>query len=346
MSLLKQETNYFGLDIGATAIRLVQLKGSGGRPVLVTYGEVTVPVGLTASDSSLDRNKIAEHIRELVRETRVSTNHVVVGLPSASVFASVITTPKLTPTELSKAIKYQADQYVPMSLDEVKLDWAILGQGKTEDEMEVLLVAAPNSAANKCLDIMEKAGLEIVALEANALAVCRALLPPTEAAAVILDMSTFSSDLTVVYRNSPRLVRSVSIGVQTLVKAVAQNLGLDDAQAEQFTYRFGLTSTKLEGQVLKAVKPSLDGLVTEIEKSVKFFTGKYAEVKPEKLIVTGLGVAMPELVTYLANSTGLPVEVGNAWVNVSYPASQQEKLLSVSSQYAAASGLAQRMFVT
>jgi type IV pilus assembly protein PilM len=346
MGLLRQESNYFGLDIGSTAVRLVQLKGSGARPVLVTYGEVKVPAGLTVSDSSLDRQKVAEYIRQLVKETRVSTNHVVLGLPSANVFASVISTPKLTPAELGKAINYQADQYIPMALSEVKLDWAILDSGKSDDEMDVLLVAAPNSAANKYLEIMEKAGLEIVALEANALAVARALVPPSGVAAVILDMSSLSSDLTVVYKNAPRLIRSVSIGVQTFVAAVSQALGLEITQAEQFTYRFGLTSTKLEGQVLKAVRPSLDSLVSEVEKSVKFFTGRYADVKPEKLILTGLGVALPELPTYMANATGLPVEIGNAWVNVSYPAGQQEKLLTISSQFAAASGLAQRMFTS
>lgn len=345
MGLLSQETNYFGLDIGTTAIRLVQLKQSGSKPVLVTYGDVKVPAGLTTSDAAGDRDKIAEFIKQLMRDTRVGTHNVVAGLPSASVFASVVTMPKLSHAELSKAIRYQADQYIPMPLDEVKIDWTLLGPGASDAEVEILLVAAPINSTNKYLEILEKAGLEIVALEANATAVARALVPISDMAVIILDMASLTSDLTVVYKNSPRLIRSIPIGALTFVKSVAQNLSLEEAQAEQFTYRFGLTQTKLEGQVAKAIKPGLDQLIGEIQKSMKFFGERYQSIKLEKLIITGNGVSLPELPTYLANATGLPVEVGNAWINVAYPASQQERLLSVSSEYAVAAGLAQRAFV-
>lgn len=345
MGLLNQETNYFGLDIGSSAIRLVQLRGAGGKPVLVTYGDVKVPDNLTGSDAPGDRVKIAELIKQLMRDTRVGTKNVVAGLSSSNVFASVITMPKLSHAEIDKAIKYQADQYIPMPLNEVKIDWSLLGPGANDQEIEVLLVAAPIMATDKYLEILEKAGLEIVALEANATAVARALVPVSDIAVVILDMGGLTSDLTIVYKNSPRLIRSIGIGAQTFVKAVAQNLNLNDEQAQQFTYRFGLTQSKLEGQVNKAISPSVDVLVSEIGKSIKFFTDRYPQVKIEKLIVTGQGIAIPEYTNYMANATGLPVEVGNSWINISYPASSQERLLSVSSEYAVAAGLAQRTFV-
>lgn len=345
MGLLSQESNYFGLDIGSTAIRLVQLKDSGSRPVLVSYGEVKVPFGLTTSDSQLDRDKIVTHIKQLVNETRTTTKNVVAGLPSANIFASVITTPKLSHAELSKAIKYQADQYIPMALTEVKLAWEVLGSGKTAEELEVLLVAAPNMTANKYLEILEKSGLEILALEANAIAAARALVPSNGAPAIILDLASMSTDLTVVYKNSPRLLRSIPIGSHTFIKAVAQGLGLDDTQAEQFTYRFGLTSSKLEGQVLKAIKPSLDNLIEEVQKSIKFFADRYAETKLEKIVLTGNGIGLPDLATYIANAAGLQVEMGNPWINISYPSKQQEQLMSVSAEYAVAVGLAERSFL-
>src|SRR4051812_6555316 len=135
MGFLHQDNNYFGLDIGTTAIRLVQLKGTGSsRPVLVTYGDIKVPPGVTTSDSSLDREKVAGLVKQLVRNTKASTRDVIVGLPSSAIFASVITTPQLSHAELEKAIKYQSDQYIPMALDQVQLDWAVLGQGANEHE--------------------------------------------------------------------------------------------------------------------------------------------------------------------------------------------------------------------
>lgn len=346
MSLFNKEDNYFGLDIGSTGIRLVQLKKSGAKPALVTYGHIPVPAGMTTSDAAIDLDRVADAIKQLVRETKVSTKNVVAGLPSAKVFASVITTPTLSDSELAKAIKYQAEQYVPMALDQVKMDWSVVDKSPDGKNLEVLIIAAPNTIATKYLEILEKAELEVLALETNATALARALVPQQSGLAVmLLDMSSISTDLTILHNDAPKLIRSVSIGGDTFVRSVAQALGLDDAQAQQFTHKFGLTQTKLEGQVYKALKQGLDTLMEEIDKSIKFFVGRYPDVKLEKIIVTGGTAALPEFPTFLANATGLPVEIGNSWINVSYPAGLQEQLMQLSISYGVASGLAQRMFV-
>jgi type IV pilus assembly protein PilM len=342
MGLFVKDTEFFGLDFGSTAIRLVQLRRGSVHPALVAYGAVPVPSNLTASDAKIDQEKITELVKQLVRENHVPLKNVVVGLPSNKVFATVITTPKLDNAQLAKAIRYQAEQYIPMALDQVKLDWAVVDQSKDGKQLEVLLVAAPNSAIDRYVTILEGAGLEPLALEANATAVARALIPTNNLAVVIVDFGALDSDISIVWNNAPRLIRSVSVGGLTLVRSVAQNLGLDEVQATQFTYKFGLTQSKLEGQVFKAIKPTLDNMVSEVEKSAKYFTGRYPDVKIEKLVVTGTASALPELGPYLANSTGLPVEFGNAWGNVSYPSGLQEKLMSLSSEYAAAVGLAGR----
>jgi type IV pilus assembly protein PilM len=345
MGLFVKETEFFGLDIGSTAIRLVQLRRGGEHPALVAYGALPVPSNLTSSDSKMDQDKVADLIKQLVRENRVTLKNVVVGLSANKVFATVITTPKLDNSQLAKAIRYQAEQYIPMALDQVKLDWAVIDQSKDGKTLEVLLVAAPNSAIDKYVSILEKAGLEPLALEPNATAVARALMPVNNLAVVVVDFGSLDSDISIVWNNAPRLVRSVSVGGTTLVRSVAQNLGLDEVQANQFTFKFGLTQSKLEGQVFKAIKPTLDNLVSEVEKSTKYFLGRYPDVKLEKLVVTGAASSLPELGPFLANSTGLPVEFGNAWVNVSYPSALQDKLMGLSVEYAAAVGLAGRGYM-
>lgn len=345
MGLIVKDTEFFGLDLGSTAIRLVQLRRGSMHPALVAYGALPVPSNLTSSDSKMDQDKLSEMIKQLVHENRVTLKNVVVGLPANKVFATVITTPKLDNSQLAKAIRYQAEQYIPMALDQVKLDWAVIDQSKDGKQLEVLLVAAANSVVEKYMAMLEKAGLEPLALEANATAVARALVPPSSLAVVMVDFGSLDSDISIVWNNSPRLIRSVAVGGLTLVRSVAQNLGLDEVQATQFTYKFGLTQSKLEGQVFKAIKPTLDNLVSEVEKSVKYFSGRYPEVKLEKLVITGAASALPELGPFLANSTGMPVEFGNAWVNVSYPSGLQEKLMGLSSEYAAAVGLAGRGYM-
>jgi type IV pilus assembly protein PilM len=343
--MLSRDSDYFGLDIGETAIRIVQLKRSGGHPSLVSYGDAPISAGMARSDSAADSEHLASMISKLVKDLHLTTNNVVTGLPAAKVFASIVTTPKLSDAELAKAIPLQADQYIPMPVDQVKLDWSVLGPGATPNELEVLLVAAPNSVTTKYLHILEAAGLEVMALEINSTALYRALVPPTSPPVLVLDIGAVASDLSIIYQHTPRLIRSINVGGQTLVKAASQSLGLDEPQAEQFVHKFGMTQTKLEGQVFKAIKSSIDILVEETQKSIQFFTSRYPQAKLEKLILTGGTSALLELPTYIATALGLPVEIGNAWVNVAYPAGLQDKLVAVSNHYGVASGLAQRNFV-
>ena len=342
MGLFEKPVEYFGVDVGTSGIRLVQLKKGSGKPTLATYGHVAIDSKVASSDSPIDISKVAATVKQLVKDAKVSVKNVIAGVPSTKVFATVITTPKISGKDLDKALRLQADQYIPMPLKDVKLDWYILGQGAKPDEQEVLLVAAPNTVAEKYVSLFDQAGLELLALEPNAIALARAVVQPSDLAVLLLDIGSVTSDITIVQANMPKLLRSVNIGGQTFMKSVAQNLGLDDAQADQFTKKFGLTQTKLEGQVAKAIKPSLDQLVGEIQKSVKFFTEKYPDVKLEKAIITGGAVAMPELPANLASAIGLSVEIANPWVKVSYPAQLQDTLMGLGTSYGTAVGLAER----
>ncbi|MEX0749099.1 MAG: type IV pilus assembly protein PilM [Candidatus Saccharimonadales bacterium] len=345
MAILDKNTDYFGLDIGTTGIRMVQLKAGAGAPALVAYGAMAAPADLISSDSEIDHDRIAAVIRQLKDETQIKTNEVVTAIPSAHAFTTVITTPKLSESELAKSIQLQADQYIPMPVSEAKLDWHIIDPNKSETEMSVLLVAAPKNVVDKYLSVVEKAGLNLHALEINALATGRSVISVTEVPVAVVDFGNTSTEITVIWQRVPHLVRSVNIGGATLVRSVAQNLNIDEEQASQFLQKFGVTQTKLEGQVLKAVKGSLDSVMSEISKSIKFFTSQNAGVALEKVVLTGGPTALPEMPSYVANTLNLPVEIANPWMNVSYPAAQQDMLMGKSLQFAVAVGLAQRSFV-
>lgn len=346
MSLFTEEENFFGLDLGASSIKLVQLKQMHGKPSLLTYGDMELSPNLLASDSPVDQDKLAGMIKQLVEDARVSTKNVVAALPSNFSYAAVITMPKLGHDELANAVRFQADKYIPMAIDQVKLDWAVLGpKPDSEDELEVLLVAAPISLANKYLNVMQKAGLELLALEINPIAQTRSLLPAEHDPLMIIDFGSVATDMAIVTGQAPRLIRSANVGSRTMVRVLAQNLSLDEEQAEQFMRKFGLVHTKLDGQVFNALKPAVDGVVQEITKSINYFHESNPDLKVSKLIITGGTAALPGLPAYLANTTGITVEIGNPWNNISYPANLEPKLTPLSLTYGSAIGLAMRGMV-
>lgn len=342
--LLDKDTNFFGLDIGTTAIRCVQLKkDSQGAHKLVTYGEVGIEEKISKSESKQDREKVANTIKQLLKDARVSTSNVVAGLPSQKVFTSIISIPSVEEKELPEAIRYQADQYIPMPVEEAQLDWAVLNHDENQKKMDILLVATQKKNTEDLLYLLESINLDVQAIEPDAIASTRSLVGGASNSVVaLMDVGANSSDLAVAYKRSPWVMRNAPVGGNTLIKVASQNLNVDFEQAGQFVRKFGMTKTKLEGQVYNALKPSVDSVVEEVSKSIQFFNSRYRNEQVEKVVLTGGVSGWPDFPVYIADSLNLPVEIGNSWINVSYPANQQNALMDISTRFAVASGLAQR----
>lgn len=344
MSILTGISSFFGLDIGTTAVRLVELHGSGPTKTLVKYAYVPIDSKLTQSDSKADQQKLAQIIANLVKEAKLYTKNVAVGVPSNRVFTTVADIDRLPENELGKAIHYQADSLIPTPPAESKLDWALLGDSpKDKTKYEILLSSVPNNFIEQRLDMIESIGLNVIAFEPDNLALPRAVVPSgTTAPQLVLDMGQISTDLVVSMGDAPRLSRSIPTGVEAIIRAATQNLNIDDKQAQQFVYKFGVSKDKLEGQVYQAIISTVDILVGEVDKSIKFFQARYPDVKIEKIVVTGGAASIPEFPLYLANKFGMNVEIGNAWRNVAFSADRQNELLAVSNQFSVAVGLAER----
>ncbi len=344
MGILTGVTDFFGLDIGTTAIRVVELHGGGKVRGLAHYGQIAIDANLSQSDANADQQKLVQFIRQAINEAHISTRNVAVGIPSQKVFTAVIDIDRLTPAELSKTIRYQADSLIPTPLDESKIDYALLGDSpKDATKVEILLSSVTNDFIEKRLDLLESIGLNVIAFEPESLALTRSLLAPDAAAPVmLLDVGSRSTDLVIAMNGAPRLTRSIPTGTDALVRSAMQNLSIDEKQAAQFVFKFGLSKDKLEGQIYNAISGTIDILLTEIEKSIKFFLTRYTGAKVERIIVTGGASALPEFPLHIANRFGLSVEIGNAWRNMAFPQDKQNELLSVSNHFCVAAGLAER----
>lgn len=344
MSLLSGINEFFGLDIGTSAVRLVQLRGSGRVKALVKYAYVPIDSKLSVSDARGDQQKLAQAIAELITQARMTTRNVAVGIPSQKVFTTVVDIDRLPQNELAKAIRYQADALIPTPLAESKLDWALLGDSpKDKTKLEILLSSVTNEFVEKRLDILESIGLNVIAFEPDNLALARAMVPPDATLPqMVLDIGSKSTDLVISMNGAPRLTRAIPTGSEAIVRAAMQNLNIDEAQAQQFVFKFGLAKDKLEGQVYQAIIGTVDLLTGEIEKSIKFFQARYVDQKIDRIIVTGGASALPEFPLYVANKFGVNVEIGNAWRNVSFAAERQNELLAVSNHFGVAAGLAER----
>lgn len=344
MSILSGVSGFFGLDIGSNAIRLVQLSGTGATKSLVRYAYVPLDSNISQSDSKADEQKLMQILKGLIEQSKVTTKNVAVGLPSQKVFTTVVDIDRLSKDELAHSINVQADALIPTPLMESKIDWALLGDSPTDkSKVEVLLTSVTNEYIEKRLDMLESIGLNVIAFEPDNLALARSLLLPNQQnAQMVLNIGNLSTDLVICMEGAPRLTRAIPTGTDAIIRAATQNLNVDDSQASHFVYKFGLSQDKLEGQVYNAIIGTIDTLATEIEKSIKFFKTRYANMSIDKIVVTGGASTIPVFPNYLANKFSIDIEIGNAWRGVSYASDRQNELSAISNQFGVAVGLAER----
>jgi type IV pilus assembly protein PilM len=283
-----------------------------------------------------------------VGQSGIRTKNVVIGLPSNKTFTTIVDVPAMPDAELRAAMKYQADQYIPMAVDEAKIDWVSLGQSlHDQTKQEVLLTSTAMQYAEERLEEIEALGFNVIAAEPEPIAMVRSLLPAGVGdARLIIDVGEASTDLAVTYADAPRLVRTIPTGLRTLVKSAAQNLNVQEDQARQFILKFGLAPDRLDGQVYRAVESTLDGFAAELTKSIKFFQTRYPNIPVAGLLLSGYAATVPMFGEYVTAKTSVQATVANPWQKVHVAQTDQQQLAAIAAEFAAAVGLAQRRSVS
>ncbi len=337
--------DFFALDIGTNAVRVVQLSSSGSNSYsLQHFGYAPLDEKTSVSNSPESLRRLGEVIMTAVGQSGIKTKNVVIGLPSSKTFTTVIELPLMQESELKSTLKYQVDQYIPMAINEAKVDWASLGTSLHDSKMqEVLIASTSNAYAEERLEFIEGLGLNVVGAEPDPLAMVRSLLPDgIPDARLIIDVGEQSTDLAITFDGSPRLVRTIPIGIRSLVKAAVQNLNVQDDQARQFILKFGLAPDRLEGQVYRAIESTLDNFATELTKSIKFFQTRYPSTPVGGILLSGFSAVVPQFGDYVTAKTGVPSMPANPWQKVSVSQSDQQQLGPIASEFATVIGLAER----
>ena len=345
MSLLHGVGDFFALDIGTNSIRMIQLSGNAEKGwTLDKFAYVPVDQKITKDDSETGKRKLGKIILGAREQAGIKTKNIAIGLPARKTYTAIIEVPNAPQRELTQTVKYEADQYVPMSVDEAKIDFAVLGISPNDaKKAEILLSSTDNAYAESVMESVEQLGLNVIAQEPEPIAMVRALAPVgVQDARMIIDLGETSTDLVVMYQGSPRLVRSIPGGLLSFVRTVENSLKVRDDQARQFILKFGLAQDKLEGKVFEALKSTLEGFAMEMTKSVRFFQNRYVGAQVGGIVLSGFSGIIPFMAEYIEMQTGVATTQGNPWQYVKVTPAQQQMLLPVASEFAVAIGLAER----
>jgi type IV pilus assembly protein PilM len=323
-----------GLDLGSHSIRAVELENARGNITLKKFGIYENPKISLEENTKDSIHEYASAIKHFFSDVGFSTPNVVAALPESDVFTRVIKIPQMSEKDLKSSIAYEAEQYIPLPLKDVTYDFQLMDNDPLEREkMNVLLVAAKKDILNKYVSILRAAKLVPKGLEPETLAMGRTLGDTEQrpSASVIVNLGASSSEIIVTYKGFVRFTRSISIGGVALSRAVAQNLNMEYAQAEEYKVTYGLDSSQASGKVFNALKPVFDNIISEVSRSRVFYTTHNPNVIINRVILSGGTALMPGLLFYMANNLDLEVELANPWRNIVF----SEKLAAKKDQLAA-----------
>jgi type IV pilus assembly protein PilM len=309
-----------GIDIGSHSIKLIELAREGDQVAITAAGSMPTPPKAITSMVQADLEAVAVSLKQLIKDTGTKTRNVNIALPESKVFTRVIEVPQLSPRELSSAIKWEAEQYIPLPLDQVNVDFTVLRDSKQTgtNKMQVLLVAAPKALIDKYLTIMEMADLSVVGAETEIIATSRAVgrSIPNIKTVMVVSLGAQTSDIAILQSGVLMFTRSVSAGGEALTRAIAQNLDFNLTQAEEYKRAYGLQKDKLEGKITTATKPIMDTIVNEVKRALAFFEEKNKEDHVETIMISGGTARLPGMVIYLAEALGVEVQLVNPWIGV------------------------------
>lgn len=297
-------SQYFAIELGSSVIKLASIDMIGLKSFTVhALAKVPNPVGsLNFADMNI-ANAIGSSIKKLITDNKIREKRVVLSIPETMVFSRVVEMPVMTEAELSSAINWEAEQFIPVPLSEVEIDYSIVyspPKGASDQKMLVYFVAAPKKNLQPLVDFMINLGYEPIAVENEMVSIARSVsiggyLGPS----LILNIGALASVIGIINNSSLMFSYVLNVGGVAMTRSLAQSLSLPLAQAEEYKKTYGLDPEQLEGKVKSGLAIVFDQIVGEIRKAMEFY-GTKQNSNVGRIVLTGGGAYTPHLVPYLS----------------------------------------------
>ena len=342
----------FGMDISESSLKIVKLKAKKRSLGLASFSEAPIKAGIIQNGKIEDQNSLAKIIKneiDKVKGEKLDTKYVVASLPEEKAFLQVIKMPVMKEEKLKDAIRFEAENYVPLSMDSVYLDFQVVSPlHSSSNHLDVLIAALPKDIIDSHVSCLEQAGLRPIALEIESSAVARALIKngTSPSPILIIDMGLNRSSFIIFSGFSLRFTSSIAVSSQEFTQAISRTLKIDEKQAEKLKLKYGLQKKTIEGkQIFEALVPALTDLTEQVKRHLNFYhTHALQEKKVEKVLLCGGGANLKGFAEFFSLELKIPVELGNPWINILKEPLREVPELSFSKSlgYTTALGLALR----
>ncbi len=306
-----------GLDIGTSGVRAAEVNFGKGEITLAKFGQVALEDGAVRDGEVMDVEAVGRAIKELWSHTKFSSTKVVLGVANQKVIVRQIDLPYLQGDELKRSLPFQVQDYIPMPVEHAVLDFHPLEE--VEDDgtrlLRGLLVAASREMVLNSVHAAQKGGLTPTTVDLSSFAVLRSLgrsslLGLSGESEALVDIGARVTNIIVHEAGSPRFIRILIMGGQDLTETMAERMGVSLPQAETLKQQRGLGGDENDpaGRVLESAVATF---VDEVRGSLDYFQASQSSSRIGRILVTGGGSRLTGLSERLAQTTRIPVEIGN-----------------------------------
>ena len=329
---LNLQPEIFGIDINDLSLRIAKLKKRRGGFRLVSFNEVQIDSGVVKEGVIQDQKALVKIIKsscKSVKGRHLDTKHVAISLPEEKSFSQVIQMPKMAHEELVTAVPFEAENYIPLPIEKVYMDFQVINQhsgAAKVSHVDLFINVMPKPIIDSYVSCFKEAGLVPYILEVESQAIVRALVKSQQeiSPSIVMDFGQTKTSFIIFSGKSIRFTCSIPISSQQLTLAIAENLGISFNKAEELKIKQGLLSKKGNNRanIISIMDPILSNLAEQIKKYINFYHGhvssEYApkDGKIEKIILCGGGANLKGFGDFLYKKLAIPVELGDPFANV------------------------------
>lgn len=319
-NLFDREARYVSLDIGSSAVKLLEVEGSSTELTIRNFGSAPLPSTAIQNNMIVEPDGVAGVIRGLFRTTGIAASEAITAVPGPAVIIKKLRLPSQAPNELENSVLFEAGNFIPESLENVNLDYMVTDVLEKERQFEVLLVAVKRDIINSYTHTLELAGLEAVVVDVDYFALENMYelnYPPTENQVVALvNIGARYSCMNILRGGRSTFTGDVPVGGKEFNDALVRNLGVSPSDAESI--KLGTHAAHPLDQVESVLQPVKEFLAEEIHRALSFFWTAATDEQISSILLTGGTSRVPGLVDLLAARLEVPVQILNPLTNVRF----------------------------
>ncbi|OGJ04377.1 hypothetical protein A3F97_02570 [Candidatus Nomurabacteria bacterium RIFCSPLOWO2_12_FULL_41_10] len=348
-----------GVDIGSSAIKVVEIKRKGGKAVLETYGAIALGpyADLDAGRvTNLPIEKIVLALQEVLKQSGVTGASPALSIPVQSSLIFTIELPaQIQDAEIAAIIPTEARKYIPVPITEVSIDYFILPKREASfeeannadlppqpaDKINVLVVATQNDAVAKYRSIVSQCSLSASFFEIEIFSSIRANFEHELSPVLLIDFGASHTKLSIVEFGMVKGYHTIDRGGADISNSISKSLSISFSEAEKIKKEFGLFGNPAEKSLADIIKVHIDYIFSEINNVLLGYEKKYNRTI-SKVIFTGGGSLLKGLKEVAVNNFRAEIEIGRPFSKVSAPAFLEKVLETMGPEFAVALVLALR----